>query len=88
MTRVLEVGIGTGIGTRLDPRSFQRHAGSTSSALRMLENARQRIAREGHQHITLQRMDAASSEIDAQHVRQSRTRPDTISVAPSLIRYR
>jgi phosphatidylethanolamine/phosphatidyl-N-methylethanolamine N-methyltransferase len=62
-TRVLEVGIGTGIGARLYPRSFQVTGIDLCS--RMLENARKRIAREGLQHITLKRMDAASLEIDA-----------------------
>ena len=60
-TRVLEVG--TGIGTRLYPRSFQVTGIDLCS--RMLENARKRIAREGLQHITLKRMDAASLEMDA-----------------------
>jgi phosphatidylethanolamine/phosphatidyl-N-methylethanolamine N-methyltransferase len=62
-TRVLEVGIGTGIGARLYPRSFEVTGIDLCS--RMLENARKRIAREGLQHITLKRMDAARLEIDA-----------------------
>ena len=62
-TRVLEVGIGTGIGARLYPRSF--HVTGIDLCSPMLENARQRIAREGLQHITLERMDAASLAIDA-----------------------
>jgi phosphatidylethanolamine/phosphatidyl-N-methylethanolamine N-methyltransferase len=62
-TRVLEVGIGTGLGARLYPRSFQVTGIDLCS--RMLEKARTRIAREGLQHITLKRMDAASLEMDA-----------------------
>src|SRR5687768_10848429 len=46
-TRVLEVGIGTGLGTRLYPRSFD--VTGIDLCPRMLENARKRIAREGLQ---------------------------------------
>ena len=62
-TRVLEVGIGTGLGARLYPRSF--HVTGIDLCSRMLDNARQRIACEGLQHITLERMDAARLALDA-----------------------
>jgi phosphatidylethanolamine/phosphatidyl-N-methylethanolamine N-methyltransferase len=62
-TGVFEVGIGTGIGARLYPRTF--HVTGIDLCSRMLEHARQRIAREGLQHITLKKMDAARLEIDA-----------------------
>ena len=62
-TRVLEIGIGTGLGARLYPRSFE--VTGIDLCPRMLENARKRVARDGLQHITLKRMDAASLEFDA-----------------------
>ena len=62
-TRVLEVGVGTGIGVGLYPRSF--HVTGIDLCSRMLERARQRIARDGLQHITLKKMDAARLEMDA-----------------------
>ena len=81
-TRVLEVGIGTGLGARLYPRSFEVTGIDLCS--RMLENARKRIAREGLQHITLKRMDAASLEIDANSF-DIVYAPYTISVVPDPI---
>jgi phosphatidylethanolamine/phosphatidyl-N-methylethanolamine N-methyltransferase len=82
-TRVLEVGIGTGIGARLYPRSFQVTGIDLCS--RMLENARRRIEREGLQHITLQRMDAASLEMDANSF-DIVYAPYTISVVPDPVK--
>jgi phosphatidylethanolamine/phosphatidyl-N-methylethanolamine N-methyltransferase len=61
-TRVLEVGVGTGIGARLYPRSFE--VLGIDLCADMLENARRRIVREGLHHITLERMDAANLAID------------------------
>ena len=81
-TRVLEVGIGTGLGARLYPRSFEVTGIDLCS--RMLENARQRIAREGLQHITLKRMDAASLEMDANSF-DIVYAPYTISVVPDPV---
>ena len=82
-TRVLEVGIGTGIGARLYPRSFQ--VTGIDLCLRMLENAHKRIAREGLQHITLKRMDAASLEMDANSF-DIVYAPYIISVVPDPVR--
>jgi phosphatidylethanolamine/phosphatidyl-N-methylethanolamine N-methyltransferase len=62
-TRVLEVGIGTGLGAQLYPRSFE--VTGIDLCPRMLDNARKRIARVGLRHITLRRMDAAALEMDA-----------------------
>jgi phosphatidylethanolamine/phosphatidyl-N-methylethanolamine N-methyltransferase len=61
-TRVLEVGIGTGINAPLYPRGF-RVTGIDLSSL-MLEKARERIARQGLHHIRLHEMDAANLAID------------------------
>ena len=82
-TCVLEVGIGTGIGARLYPRSFQVTGIDLCS--RMLENARQRVTREGLQHITLKRMDAASLEFDANSF-DIVYAPYIISVVPDSVR--
>src|SRR5438105_9911678 len=56
-TRVLEVGIGTGINASLYPREF--HITGIDLSQRMLEKARDRITRDGLHHIRLQEMDAA-----------------------------
>jgi phosphatidylethanolamine/phosphatidyl-N-methylethanolamine N-methyltransferase len=81
-TRVLEVGIGTGLGARLYPRSFDVTGIDLCS--RMLENARRRIAREGLHHITLERMDAARLEMDANSF-DIVYAPYTISVVPDPV---
>jgi phosphatidylethanolamine/phosphatidyl-N-methylethanolamine N-methyltransferase len=81
-TRVLEVGIGTGLGARLYPRSFE--VTGIDLCPRMLEKARKRIAREGLQHIALKRMDAASLTIDANSF-DIVYAPYTISVVPDPV---
>lgn len=55
--RVLEVGTGTGIGTRLYPRRCRVTAIDLSSS--MLKRARKRVAREGLSHVRLLEADAA-----------------------------
>src|SRR5262245_63222758 len=57
-TRVLEVGIGTGLNASLYPSDFQATGIDLSSE--MLAKARERVAREGLQQIELQKMDAAN----------------------------
>lgn len=55
--RVLEVGVGTGINTSLYPRGCSVTGVDLSAS--MLEKARERVAREGLDHVRLLEMDAA-----------------------------
>jgi phosphatidylethanolamine/phosphatidyl-N-methylethanolamine N-methyltransferase len=55
--RVLEVGVGTAMDALLYPRSFTVDGIDLSS--RMLEQARERIARHGLRHVRVHQMDAA-----------------------------
>lgn len=56
--RILEVGVGTGINTRLYPSNCAVTGIDLSSS--MLEIARQRVAQEGLHHVRLLEMDAAA----------------------------
>ena len=57
-TRVLEVGVGTGINASLYPRNCKVTGIDLSSS--MLDKARERVAREGLRNVRLLEMDAAS----------------------------
>lgn len=57
-TRVLEVGVGTGINSALYPHHCHVTAIDFSAA--MLAKARRRVGRKGLHHVTLMEMDAAS----------------------------
>ena len=61
-TRVLEVGVGTGLNTSLYPRSFIVTGIDISSE--MLQQARERVVRERLEHISLVQMDAAHLTFD------------------------
>lgn len=82
-TRVLEVGVGTGINASLYPRDCQV-IGIDISA-RMLEKAGERIAREGRHGVRLQEMDAAHMTFadDSFDIVYA---PYTISVVPEPVR--
>jgi phosphatidylethanolamine/phosphatidyl-N-methylethanolamine N-methyltransferase len=81
--RVLEVGVGTGLGASLYPRSC-RVTGIDLSPL-MLEKAEDRIAREGLRHIQLREMDAAQLTFP-DHSFEVVYAPYTISVVPNPVR--
>ena len=57
-TRVLEVGVGTGINTSLYPPKC--HVTGIDLSSSMLEKARERVAREGLRNVRLMEMDAAN----------------------------
>ncbi|MBM3777662.1 MAG: methyltransferase domain-containing protein [Acidimicrobiia bacterium] len=56
--RILEVGVGTGINASLYPRHC--HVTGIDLSRSMLDKARERVAREGLQHVRLMEMDASS----------------------------
>jgi phosphatidylethanolamine/phosphatidyl-N-methylethanolamine N-methyltransferase len=55
--RILEVGIGTGINVSLYPRHC--HVTGIDFSAKMLEKARERVARKGLSNVSLHEMDAA-----------------------------
>jgi phosphatidylethanolamine/phosphatidyl-N-methylethanolamine N-methyltransferase len=59
-SRVLEVGVGTGLSLNAYPHNVQVTGVDLSAA--MLEHAQQKIERDGLHHITLQQMDAMNLE--------------------------
>ena len=82
-TRVLEVGIGTGINASLYPRDFQVVGIDLSS--QMLAKAKQRVQREGLRQVQLHNMDAAHLSF-ADDTFDVVYAPYTISVVPDPVR--